>query len=69
MAAVDADVTLYPRLTVGRRGRKIKILTAFSVSSLDVEIYFMRPVANADKAYSQSFGEKLGGLSAKKTGL
>ncbi len=66
---VDADVTLHPHLTVGRCVRKVKILAAFSVGGLDVGVYFMRPVANAAKAYSQSFREKLGGLSAKKTGL
>lgn len=68
-AAVDADVTLYPHLAVGRCRREIKLLATFSVGDLDVEVYFMRSVANAAKAYSQSFGEKLGDLSAKKTGL
>lgn len=68
-AVVDADVALHPHLAVGRGEREIKILAAFLVSRLDVGVYFMRPVANAAKAYSQGFREKLGGLSAKKTGL
>ncbi|GFP36208.1 hypothetical protein HKBW3S43_01996, partial [Candidatus Hakubella thermalkaliphila] len=68
-AAVSADVTLYPNFALGRGGREVKILAALFVGGLNVGVYFMRTMANATKAYSQSFGEKLEGLPAKKTGL